>query len=626
MRASRLLTLAAWIALAPLDAFGAGKHGVVYARAGAAKGSCEVDRTSVEVNQVVDYSISVASYGDDPPARLPSPGKLDGFEALSSASSVHQMIGSGGQSTTVTLTYHLRARELGTHVLGPGKMYVEGNAVSTGTCVVTVVPAGTLPPPPKKKKHAPDPFFDDPFFGQEEEEPPPPQIVAPVDPAAAVDRPPSDPEDRFVFVRAVADTRTPVIGQQVTIKVFVYVRRKPRITIKRPPSFPDFAMIDLGQLDHEWHPMTIAGDAWAYANIAAYAIFPLKTGSLSIGPAEVESTNTDYFGNPGGGEQDHRSNDLSLEVLEPPNDGRPAGYALGDVAEDLLLGADVVPREGVVGHALVTLRLRGNGRLDSLRPTLPSLPALTWTTTGDDARATPDGTSVRGVRKLTYDVAFDRAGAFDLGDTTVSVWDPEKRKYVTARASLGKVRVERAVEGAATSTPSPLSQLPAPRLEPGAEGGGSTLADRTWLWGAVIGAPFAVVLLQGASRLVARARKRSKDAHDRPESQAELALRDARTAEKQGDRATAAAAMTKAIDRALEASTGVRARSLTSAELAEALTKTSLDAELAQRIASVLSRLSAARFADAESPRVAEAAAIVEQLRRGTTPEKTERA
>ena len=598
----------------------AAPHGGAVAISGA-KGECDVDRSTVGLGDVVTYSITVTTDGGHSPARSPGPGNVDGFDAIGSSTSTHQSINAFGGNlqvtTSVTVTYRLQARALGTHVLGPGRMFVDGSQVPTGTCVVTVVPAGKAPPAPKTNNSPfPDPFFDDPFFGQGQQdvEPFPEPNQPPADPMAQVDQMPTEPSERNLFVRIVPDVRNPVVGQQVTVKMFVYARRHPRISVKRPPGFADFVTVDLGQLDHDWHPLTLEGEPWSYANIGAYAVFPLKTGSLDATPAEIEWQ--DVFSS--GGPRDQDSNSLRLESIEPPTEGRPAGYVLGDVASGLELTAEIAPRDVVDGHALLTLRMKGAGRLDSLRPILPTPDGVKWTPTGDDARQSLDGATVRGARKATWDVAFDRQGTFDFDEVHVDVWDPTKRQYVVARVSLGEVRVAQPATAASAASSTPLAQLPQPREDVGETGTGSSLVDHVWTWSLVGGAPLAVVLVQGVGVLVSRAKRRASEKKDSPASQAQEALSEARAASKAGEGERACGAMTRALDRALEAATGVRARGLTGAELKSAIDEAKLPSDLSARVRTLLSALQDARVAGGKAPTIDEVSSAVDALERVT--------
>ena len=404
------------------------------AKGSAAKPAAHVDHAVVGLGGNVDYSLDVTTTSDDPVVTSPSPGKIPGFELIGWGSSVHPTLikhdGKVQQVTAITITYRLRAKTLGTHVLGPGHFNVDGTRVDAPTVIVQVVPAASAPPPTK----APTPRdpFDDLFFEPEPAPAPPPKVVAPSDPLAMVEAVPTAPRDRMVFVRLAVDDDKPIVGAQMTAKLFIYRRRDVSIDgIKHAPGFADFHLLELNNPEKDWHPITIGGETWAYARLRTYAAFPLRSGKLTVEPGEIEMRAVLGGGFVSGEEEDHTTNTLEIEAIEPPIEGRPGGYLMGDVASALEVVADANPRVVTDGHALLTLKMRGTGRIDALHVNLPTTPGVHWTTTGDDVRTSVDGATVRGARKVSVDVALDNPGDVALGDAVIHVWDPAKKSYAT---------------------------------------------------------------------------------------------------------------------------------------------------------------------------------------------------
>src|SRR6185295_12639589 len=71
------------------------------------------------------------------------------------------------------------------------------------------------------------------------------------------------------------------------------------------------------------------------------------------------------------------SEELVVDVSEPPTANRPAGYQVGDVG-DFSLSATVTPRTIAQGGAVgVTLELRGTGNMPPQLP-VPVLPGVEW--------------------------------------------------------------------------------------------------------------------------------------------------------------------------------------------------------------------------------------------------------
>lgn len=562
-----------------------------------------VDAAYVGVGEVIRYSIVLRTQGALE-VDSSSPGKTDGFDLVGTASMPGESTifhnGVVEQFSTFTVTYRLKAKKPGKYKLGPGKFVIRGKALTTNAIDVEVADSAALPRDPLEELLNPAP-------------PPPPPKAEPLDPLAKIDELPTDPNERDFFVRVVPDERKPIVGAQVTLKVFVYSRRPPEVMLKRPPVATDFRLVSLGGVDKVWHPMTIAGQEWSYAALEAFAVFPLRKGKLPIGPSMVGVQFQDFFGKTS--ERDFDSIATEIEAFEPPVEGRPAGYVLGDVVSDLVVKADVTPRKIVDGHAVVTLRMAGGGRLDPLRPILPTPAGVNWTTTNDETHTTHPSLALLGERKLQLDARFDKSGQFDLGDAVLHVWDPARKGYQSVHAALGTVLVERAADKADESAAA-LPPLPSPRGVVGPKGEGATIADRPWTWGLCAGAPLVVVLGQLGLGAAKKRKKKQDERADDPREQARAALSEARAAKSTKD---ATASCARALDRALEAATGVRARGLTRTELGNALAETSLPAALRRELVETFEALENARFAGVDPPSIAAITALVEQLSRGGT-------
>lgn len=556
----------------------------------------EVDHNVVGVGDTIRYSLQIRSTEDLDVGSVSS-GALDGFELLgkqSMPSNAFLVINGKMQHVaTFTVTFVLRAKTIGVHKLGPGRIVASGKVIPTPVQKVEVVAAGKKPRGP----------FDD-LVDDDEPPPPPPPPSAPSDPLARIDTPPTSPDERIFFTRVVPTVKQAIVGEQVTLKLFVYSRDPPKVFVKRPPVLTDFRHVPLGGVDKMWQKMSIGDETWLYGTLEAFAAFPLKPGKLAIGPSIVETVREFAFGK--SEQRDVESPNTEVEAIEPPTEGRPAGYVLGDVVADLDVAADIAPRTVKDGHALVTLRMKGAGRLDPLRPQLPTPPAVTWTNTGDETKTRIDALTVVGERKLQIDAKFDRTGAFELGEAVMHVWDPKRKTYVSIRAPLGKVSVEKAAESTVIPGAAAPAALPPPRGAIGRTGEGRSIVDRVWTWGVVAGAPLAVVLLQAASSMARRRRERAQQKAVDPREQARRALHDAKS--------DPIGACTRALDRAVEAATGVRPRGLTRTELARALRETKLAPALIDDLIATFDALESARFAGGNAPSVADVEKLVDRV------------
>jgi hypothetical protein len=575
-----------------------------------------VDRAVVGVGQTVNYTVKLSTTVSGLRASVATAGKTPGFVVAAgpftgiSTVSTQQNFGPTTEVTELTTTFQLRARELGEHVLGPGQMRIGTVTYDAPTVKVTVVVPSKLAPAPMpplglRGRPSPMPLDDEPA------EPPLPERFEPSDPAAKLDAPPTDPQERVTFARLVAEPKSAVVGQAIVVKAIVYRRLRIGFGAGQAATFADFAMVPLPDDMQEFRPITIGTETWEYAVAQRHAAFPLKTGRLTIAGFELGMQ-----GHPAGLDR-VVAPPLVIEVTEPPEQGRPAEYRVGDVASNLGVQNEVAPRVTPDGHAVVTVRLAGVGRLDHLEPIMPSGGGVTFTKTSEETKTETRGTQVIGHRTVVYDAAAARVDTIELGIARVLVWDPSTSKYVTATSALGSLTARVAVAPTAPSANAePKLELPAPRNDPGERGEGSTIADRAWTWLFVAGAPLLVLSAQGAAKAARSMRKRVVARRDDPTTRTKQALREARALEAKGDEKGAAAASARALELVVEAATdgALRVRGMTGAELRARLPERGIEAALAERVASTLNALETARFAGGLGPRAAEVAALVDAI------------
>lgn len=564
----------------------------------------KVDRGIVGVGELLTYSLTV---------RLPTtaatyehaPGKLAGVELVSVTALPHQSFvpvnGVAKIQTTITIQYRLRAKTLGKHELGPGKLTVDGKPYPMAKVGLEVVPAGKAPPAPKK----PGDFVDDFYFKlkvDEDDEPPPPPPKDDVpDALARVDgEGPFDP----MFARLAVDDLRPVVGQGVTAKLFVYTQRQGRFLQTKGYSAPDFAKIPLRFPDDKWRTITLGGRLFQWKLYETAMIFPLRTGKVTVGGGDIEAQVLDAF--TVGGPTVLASKPLTLEVVEPPLAGRPTGYVLGDVVSDLELVSDVQPREVKDGHALIELKLRGLGRLERIRVEPYAQASVTWTSTSDASKTVSDAFAVRGGRRVVFDARFDKTGEFDLGVVRVPVWDPGRKGYHVAQTTLGRVNVVAAAPSASASAVGSTWVLPAPRDDLGRTPSSPRLGDRAWPWLVSLGAPLLVLGLSASLRAGREAHERRRRKLALPHARARAAL------DALGDGVDDAA---RALELALEARLGRSPRGMTRRELHAALVDVG-DETHAGEVTRLHEAIATARFAKAPPPAKAEIRAVAEGLLR----------
>jgi hypothetical protein len=411
--------------------------------------------------------------------------------------------------------------------------------------------------------------------------------------------------DNLLFLRAVADKKTAVIGEQVTVTFYAYFRAEFHPEESHDAPFDDFRTVSLitDAGTQQGRLFARAGqDRFNVMVIGRVAAFPLKAGVLHTGTAKRK-----FSGFRLGGTTDRESNDEVITVTEPPLEYRPPGYRFGDVGQfkiDALVQARRID-EGAAVPVLITVTGSGNFP-DSVR--VPDRTGLEWLDPEKKEKIEPRDGTTAGFRSFGYVVRVKDTGSVDLGAVSLSYWNPSARRYEVTRADLGKVEVTRKSLGPASSatpvTPvdttavDPFVGLSTPRMALGAyaaarppiwgEGG-------LW-WGLVAAPPLLVVGAFAGSLGLRKARARRAAGADSKRALSEKALDEAAAAEARGDTKALAVALERAIHLAVEDATGLKSRGVLMADLPRDLAALDVAPELAEAIRAALVACEAIRF------------------------------
>lgn len=583
----------------------------------------DVPATTVEVGQAFSVQMqALDSEGtpESPTLKAPPDFAVEG----PSVGTNHQMSFVNGQITRrsgISATWRLAARRTGVFTIGPASVQTAKGRADSRAVNIKVVPQGSLPKRPQRGRGFP--FDDDDFFGglpgfgmrrrslidemlggqQEESEPQAP-------PEFALDQAP----DSKGFVRAKAAPDSVVVGQQVLVDVFAYGSqgrfRENNPHEPRRSDFYSYTLVENSQ-QQPIYAVEIAGVRYYAVRVRRYALFPLKTGDLEVGPMQMSFYGSAYVTRTAPDGMVRQSPVLQIHVTEPPADGRPIGYQVGDVG-DFSLRAEVSPRKLTQGESLsVTAFLEGSGNLPGHLLT-PEQKGVTWLepTIRGDAKEIREGV-VGGSRSFTYVVKLDTSGDVDLGDLTLPYYDPASKSYKVARAGLGKVNVAaRAASAAAAATGASAEQKrslasllsPAEELGP-APVASKPLPEHRFFWLALLGAPMSVIAAQTLRRAVRQVIARTQSKKDSLHRQYKDALAEAKTKTNAADVKAACGALERALYLGIEAHTKIRGRALVQSDLILKLAQHGLSNEQCSALASLLAELDRLRFApDAANP------------------------
>ncbi len=252
---------------------------------------------------------------------------------------------------------------------------------------------------------------------------------------------PGSPPAIFAVTRV--DQRSVWTGEQLTLTFAFY--HDPRVPLGEspdydPPDTPGFWRVELD--DQPDVAIERIGGRTYHVQRFRYALFPLREGELTIGPATVRvvEPDADRWWTPG------RSRAIETEPLRievrPLPEGAPGGYD-GAVGRFRLTGS-VERRRAPAGTPLeLELVVEGSGNPTAVPPPdLPPWPEVAVDSPSVDATTDVDGATVGGRTTFRFLLTPRRSGELDLGSARLAYFDPSRGQYAVDSLHLGEILVE----------------------------------------------------------------------------------------------------------------------------------------------------------------------------------------
>ena len=257
------------------------------------------------------------------------------------------------------------------------------------------------------------------------------------------------------FVTMTVDRDTVVVGEQVVLTFGFY--RSTRISAFDSPEYtpPRTEGFWREDLPPERHTTKVIRSRRYQVTEIQYALFPTRTGDLTIGEAVVRLPD-DAFGSffrrdrtRPQGPRVLRAEPITIHV-DPLPDPVPGEFT-GTVASGLRLDASVDRRVIDEGEAVtLTVRLEGTGNIPgAAAPALEGFEAFRVHDAGGGADKRPQGGKLQGVRVVESLIVPREAGSVEVPGIEYVYFDTALRDYVTLRTEPIGLEV-RPVEGAAS--------------------------------------------------------------------------------------------------------------------------------------------------------------------------------
>lgn len=381
---------------------------------GAAVFTCraEVNRTSVPQGGAI--LLTVVAEGDvswTADFQVPDiPGvQISGAGSNNSASFVN-----GQTMTTAARSYYLQVDTDHDFTIGGIVIDSDGHTCTTDPITITVTPEETEPIPPANTGN---------------------RVVAPPQTSRNEDLAAGQAGDE-VFITLEADAREVWLGQQVMLS-FKYFRRiqpwnNPQF---KAPRTEGFWREDLGQ--ERRYRSVVGGRTYSVTEIR-YALFPTRTGELTIEPAELsfpdQGLDRFFSSRRSRGPSTLRTSAVTINVKPLPTGGRPADFS-GLVAAEVRLEAavdrDSVPRGEPVDWKL---QLVSDGFLQGFSGlNVPEPEGARTHDAGEGFATQVDGNRLLSAITMEKVIVPGQEGTLDVPQVELNWFDTRNGQYRTSR-------------------------------------------------------------------------------------------------------------------------------------------------------------------------------------------------
>jgi hypothetical protein len=351
-----------------------------------------------------------------------SPPDFSPFNAYGPNQSTNMSFINGQTSRTVTYTYTLQPTEEGEFEIGPATFSVKGKIKKTNPVNIRVLAAGSSS---TSNTDSGRDSGDDDIRAQIRDN---------------------------LFLRVIPGKTKVFEGEQVTLTYKLYQALSlDDIQIRKMPNYDSFLSydIELSDKQREFSVESYNGRNYNVRTIHQVALFPSKSGSLTIEPMEMTSRvliqKRDprfLFPRTERVEYDFKSNSITVEVSPLPLEGRPADFtgAVGQFDFDVTYDKT---KTQVDDPVTLRVKISGNGNIKLIDLPDPGFPqSFEVYDPKIKENISKRSYTVNGSKSWEYLIIPRGGGSFQLPDLSFSYFDVNKAKYVRLERPGQLIEVE----------------------------------------------------------------------------------------------------------------------------------------------------------------------------------------
>lgn len=325
--------------------------------------SSSVDKTKVGENETFQVYFTFKGESSNDLRNFQAPS-FEGFRIVSGPNqSTSMQYINGSMSSSVTYSYYLQGSEIGKYTIGSGSVDYRGKTYTTAPIEIEVV-----------KGASPQQSNNNNRQGQQ-----------------ATQGISNEELAKNVFIRAIPDKKNVLLGEQVTVTYKLYTKlniNSPQIS--KLPTYQGFWAEELDMKNNIYFDTEMYnGERFRSAVLKTVALFPTKTGELSVTPFELDVPvmirrrktndvfdqffNDSFFGRTETVDFTAKSNTLKINVSNLPQNNVPASFK-GAVGKYTF--KTEFDKSDVKVNESITLRvtIEGTGNIKLLEVPKPNLP------------------------------------------------------------------------------------------------------------------------------------------------------------------------------------------------------------------------------------------------------------
>lgn len=416
-----------------------------------------VSQTTIYTGEQIELSIEISgTFSDISRPDLPA---FSHFRLLSSTPSTARSYNyiNGQSSTSYTYSYSLIAEEEGSYTIPAIAVEIDGELIETDPIPVTVIDRN--------------------------------ESARSGDTETAPD----------IFLELQVDDETPVPGQQLVADVVLFFKDGLEVRSYQPiPGWKaeGFWKEELERSGNTRTESTIRnGVRYRKARLLQFALFPTKSGELTISPYEIQisvrstaSRNdpfSSFFGGYGNNmrQVELETDPLTLQVesLPPDPENRYIG-AVGSFEIERSISSDEV----MVGESVeIETRISGTGNIPLIgKPEYRIPDELEVYSPRERSTVNRTNQRINGHKTFTEVMVARNPGTVTIPEEIVSWYHPERERYVTERLPALTIRAIPNPDAVASSPEAvSLSVQPVTGLATWVSRGSTALTEMWWLWG-----------------------------------------------------------------------------------------------------------------------------------------------